>query len=441
MNPDLRKIWVVASTEFGSAVRTKSFLISLLALPIIMGASILLQTIVADRADVKTRRFVVLDSSGTLEPTIAKAVNEYNAGVEAGETKRTRPRFELLPAPPAEGPDGDAKRQLELSERIRRGELDAYVEIPADGSEPGGALRYHSDNPNDGILRDWLGFVVNAETRARRFRSAGVDEALAMRLSRPTEVENLQLVERSTASGDEPGAIKSAAKVDPVRTAVVPAVLMFVVFMILMTSAPQLLNSVIEEKMNRVSEVLLGSVSPFELMMGKLLGNAGIAMLLATLYIGGAYGVAAYHGYADVLTPGLLASLALFLLLAILLYGSLYMAVGSACNDLKDAQSLMMPVMLLSMLPVFVWTAVLKNPSSPLSVGMSLFPPASPFLMLMRMAMKPAPPAWQVGLAVVLTALTALLCVWAGGKIFRTGLLMQGKTPTFAELAKWVMTK
>jgi ABC-2 type transport system permease protein len=72
---------------------------------------------------------------------------------------------------------------------------------------------------------------------------------------------------------------------------------------------------------------------------------------------------------------------------------------------------------------------------------MSLFPPASPFLMLMRMAMKPAPPAWQVGLAAILTALTALLCVWAGGKIFRTGLLMQGKTPTFAELAKWVMTK
>ena len=98
------------------------------------------------------------------------------------------------------------------------------------------------------------------------------------------------------------------------------------------------------------------------------------------------------------------------------------MAVGAACNELKDAQSLMMPVMLLSMFPVFVWTAVLQNPSSPLSVGMSLFPPASPFLMLMRLALRPAPPAWQVGLSVVLTTATALFCIWAAGKIFRTGL-------------------
>ena len=78
------------------------------------------------------------------------------------------------------------------------------------------------------------------------------------------------------------------------------------------------------------------------------------------------------------------------------------MAVGAACSELKDAQSLMMPVMLLSMFPTFVWMAVLKSPSSPLAVGLSLFPPASPFLMLMRMAMRPAPPFWQVGLSIVL---------------------------------------
>ena len=216
---------------------------------------------------------------------------------------------------------------------------------------------------------------------------------------------------------------------------------MFVMFFVIMTSAPQLLNSVIEEKMSRISEVLLGSLTPFELMMGKLLGNTGIAMLLAALYIGGGFAVAAYHGYANAVSPGLIVALVFFLILAILLYGSLYTAVGSACNELKDAQSLMMPVMLLSMFPIFVWTAVLKNPASPLSVGMSLFPPASPFLMLMRLALKPAPPAWQVGLAVVLTTLTAMATVWAAGKIFRTGLLMQGKAPSFAELARWVMAK
>ena len=169
-----------------------------------------------------------------------------------------------------------------------------------------------------------------------------------------------------------------------------PAVLLFVMFLLVMSTTPQLLNSVIEEKMSKISEVLLGSITPFELMMGKLLGNTGIAMVLATLYVSGGYAVAAYYGYADAVSAGLMAALVLYLVLAILLYGSLFMAVGSACNDLKDAQSLMMPVMILSMLPIFVWTAILTNPSSALSVGLSLFPPASPYLMLMRLAMRPS---------------------------------------------------
>ena len=193
--------------------------------------------------------------------------------------------------------------------------------------------------------------------------------------------------------------------------------------------------------MSRISEVLLGSVTPFELMMGKLLGNAGIAMLLATLYVGGGFAVAAYYGYASVVSPGLVAALFLFLVLAILLYGSLYMAVGSACSELKDAQSLMMPVMLLSMLPIFVWTAVLKNPASPLSVGMSLFPSGHPVPDAHAAGAQPGPAGLASRALSVLTTLTAIFCVWAAGKIFRTGLLMQGKAPSFAELARWVVAK
>ncbi len=140
-------------------------------------------------------------------------------------------------------------------------------------------------------------------------------------------------------------------------------------------------------------------------------------------------------------SPALLLALAIFLLVAILLFGSLYMAVGAACNELKDAQSLMMPVMMMSMLPALVWVAVLKSPSSPLAIGLTLFPPATPFLMLMRLAIRPAPPFWQVGLSVVLSTLTAFFCVWAAAKIFRTGLLMQGKAPSFRELARWVVAK
>ena len=84
---------------------------------------------------------------------------------------------------------------------------------------------------------------------------------------------------------------------------------MFAMFFVIMSSAPQLVNSVIEEKMSKISEVLLGSITPFELMLGKLLGNTGIALLLGSLYLGGGYAVAAYHGYADVLTWGIVLAL------------------------------------------------------------------------------------------------------------------------------------
>jgi ABC-2 type transport system permease protein len=176
-------------------------------------------------------------------------------------------------------------------------------------------------------------------------------------------------------------------------------------------------------------------------MLGKLLGNVGIALVLAAIYITGAYAVAAHYGYAHLVRPDLVLAMALFMPLAVLLYGSLYLAVGASCSELKDAQSLMMPVMLLSMLPMFVWTVVLRDPASPMAVGFSLFPPSTPYLMLMRMAMQPAPPLWQVALGVALTTLTSLACVWAAGKIFRTGLLMHGKPPSLREMARWVMAR
>lgn len=437
-----RKIYTVASTEFGTAVRSKSFLIGLLLLPIIMGLSILFQTVVADRADTKTRRVAVVDGSGILYDNIEKAAEERNTQVRRDNGTVSAPEFEFRKVDP--GGEALDLVLLGLSEQVRGETLDAFIEVPATILDPdsAAAIRYYSNNPNDNTVRGWLQGIVNDQVRSSRFRDAGLDRALAERLGRPVMTENLGLFRRDlSAAGGTPGQIREAEPIDPIRTAAVPAVLLFVVFFIVMTSAPQLLNSVIEEKMSRISEVLLGSVTPFELMMGKLLGNVGIAMVLGLLYVGAGYGLATYYGYGDAISPGLMVALVGFIVLAIALYGSLYMAVGSACSDLKDAQSLMMPVMLLSMLPVFVWTVVLRNPASPLSVGMSLFPFATPFLMLMRLALQPSPPAWQVALSIVLTTVTAVACVWAAGKIFRTGLLMQGKPPSFRELARWVVAR
>jgi ABC-2 type transport system permease protein len=190
--------------------------------------------------------------------------------------------------------------------------------------------------------------------------------------------------------------------------------------------------------MSRISEVLVGSVTPFELMLGKLLGGVGVSMLLAAIYIAGGMGTAQTYGYAGALTPALAGWFVLFLLMAVLIFGSLFIAIGAACNDLKDSQNMITPIMLFMMVPVFTWGAVLRAPDSTLSLALSLFPTTAPFLMLLRIALQPGPPLWQVLLSVAFTALATVAAVWAAGRIFRMGILMQGKSATVREVIRWV---
>jgi ABC-2 type transport system permease protein len=120
------------------------------------------------------------------------------------------------------------------------------------------------------------------------------------------------------------------------------------------------------------------------------------------------------------------------------MYGSIFLALGSACSDLKDAQSMMQPAILLIMLPYLASFMVVRAPESSLAVGMSMFPTITPFIMIMRLAIPPGPPLWQVvtSVAIVLAATTFL--VWAAGRIFRVGILMQGKTPNLPEVIRWI---
>ena len=253
------------------------------------------------------------------------------------------------------------------------------------------------------------------------------------RLTAPVRVDQLGLVAR-----DASGRTAAAKQVDRARAQGVPFVFLILMFLTIMSSAPQLLNSVIEEKMSRVSEVLIGSVTPFELMMGKLVGGAAVCVLLATIYVVGALGVANYWGYGDAVSPSQLAWFAFFLVMAVMLFGSIFVAVGAACTDLKDSQNLMTPVMLIMMLPMITAGSILRAPDGMVATVLSLIPTATPFLMMLRISMHPGPPAWQVALSAVFVLATVLFCVWAAGRIFRTGLLMQGKSASLSEMIRWV---
>jgi ABC-2 type transport system permease protein len=425
------KALIVAASEFNTLTRSKAFIIGIMMMPIFIVIALGVQKFTKNATDIKDRAFVVVDRTGVLYPAIAAAADEWNRGVMAAGTQAA-PRF--VPGQASFG-EQDEQARAALSDRVKKDELYAFVEIPADVLNPDAVseIRYHSNHPAYRTLPGWISNAVNREILNRRFREAAIDRALVTRLTRRVDMAELGLLQR-----DSSGAIRAAAPVDKIRTVAIPVGMMMILLFSVMSGAPQLLNSVIEEKMSRISEVLIGSVSPFELMMGKLIGSVCVSLLLATIYVIGGTATARYFGYGDVIHGTDIGWLLLFLIMASFMFGSIFITIGAACSDLKDAQGMMTPAMLIMMLPWMTWFAVINAPESPMAVGLSLFPTASPFLMLLRIMLPPGPPLWQVLLAVALTAATSLAAVYAAGRIFRTGLLMQGKAATFGEMWKWV---
>jgi ABC-2 type transport system permease protein len=427
----VRKIGIVAAAELGMLVRTRAFIITILLMPVLVAGSILFQNVISKQVDTTARRFAVVDGTGALFDAIERAARDRNLLVRTGVLKAAR----FHPERVDRALDADAR--LALSDRVRREEIFAFVEIPAGVLAPGGArVAYYSDHPTYEDLRRWLEGIVIGEVRKHRLRGAGVDPEVVAKLDRPVPSEHLGLLHRGPA-----GEIRAAARVDVIKTYVVPLVLMYILFLTIFMSAPQLMNAVMQEKMSKISEVLIGSVTAFELMMGKLLGSGGMALVLAVVYLGGGMAVAAYSGYAHLVSPVLFVYFLLFMALAVMFYGSVFIAVGAACSDIKDAQSLMTPVMIIAVLPMFAWQAVLGSPTSPFAIGISLFPPATPFMMLLRLAVAPAPPAWQVALGVLFTGAATLACVWAAAKIFRIGILATGQSAGLGQMLRWIRVK
>jgi len=425
----MSKVPRVAWNEYLNIIRTKAFLISLVLMPVLMGGAIAVQALLQDKVDLSARRFAVVDESGGLLVALQRAADTRNShGIYSrdGGRKQVRPRFE------PEAAENDAER---LSGRVRSGEIFAYVIIGAGVIAGDGEVAYHTGTPTYQDLPKWIREVLTAEVLRRRFEGRGISQELVRKLNRP-----VPLVQYGLAEVTETGEIREAEKVNKLLTFAVPAGAMFLLFMLVMMAAPALLNNVLEEKMQRISEVLISSVSPFELFLGKLLGTVLVSWTLSVLYLGGITYVLHYFGLADSVPTSLYLWFLFWQFLALMIFGSIFSGIGAACSELRDAQSMMMPAMLLVMIPMFTWITVLRQPESPFAVGMSLLPPCTPFLMMLRLAVPPGPQAWEIVVAVVLTLAFTLACVWAAGKVFRIGILAQGQAPSFRRLLRWVFS-
>ncbi len=442
----MRKIYVVATREYQAAVRSKAFVITLVAMPVLMVGSIAAQVFLTGKVDVSERKIAIVDNTGKIFDQVAvfsKIRNENEIfSTKDDDQKQIHPKFVLERVDPG---DADVDDFLyDLSERVRSGDLFAFAIIPKDAIDQTGndhgvgestsAIEYFTNSPTYRDLSRWLSGAVNAEVRRLRFETVGLDPAIVAKASRPVVTEYLGLVTR-----DPSGEIIKAKKTDQAAEVGVPVGLMMLMLMVVMVGASPLVQSVLEEKMQRIAEVLLGSIPPFQLMLGKLLGTVGVSLTISVVYLGGAYAALSYLGYANHFPVHLLLWFLVYQSLAVLMYGAVFAAVGAAVSDLKESQSMLMPVMVLIMAPYFVWMNVLKAPTATFSVVVSLIPPATPMLMLLRQGIPPGVPIWQPIVGILGVILTTLLTVVAAGRIFRVGLLMQGKGAKFSEMFRWVL--
>ena len=277
---------------------------------------------------------------------------------------------------------------------------------------------------------------MNEEVKKTRIAELNLSPESVAALSAQTGVRQFGLVEK-----DADGSLSDAKEENRVMTFAVPFAGIMLMFMMVMSVAPAMLNNVLEEKMQKISEFLVSSITPFQLMFGKLVGSVAVGMTLSTVYLGAAYAMAWHFGFANDVPTSLYAWFVFYLLIALIIFGSVFSAIGAACSEIKDAQSLMTPVMLMLIIPMMCLGPVLTSPNSTFARVISLIPPATPMLMFVRIAIPPGPPLWEIVLGTVLAVLFAVCCVWAAGKIFRVGVLSQGQPPTMVGLVKWLVAQ
>jgi ABC-2 type transport system permease protein len=430
----MNRILVIAETEFLALIRTKAFIIGILLVPVLMAAFITFMNYAEDHVDTTDRAIAVIDDTGVLYDHIADAASKHNAEAGSGDTK-TGPHYQVSRADVGARTRDDVT--VELSSKVKAKELFGFVEIPKeilDAPEGDNAtFKFYAQTTSQTPVTRWLETAVNEAVAAQRFATAGINQALVKKLTASVELTKFGLVERGAD-----GAAVAAKEVDDLSRMGVPMFVLVLMFMSVMTGAMHLLNAIIEEKMSKISEVLLGSVTPFQLLAGKLLGVVAVSLLLTAVYlVGGIYALISF-GRPDLIDPVIIGWFLLFMICAALMFGSIFLAIGSACSDLKDSQSMVQPAMMLIILAYLASFVVLRAPESGLAVGLSMFPTITPFAMIIRIVMPPGPPLWQVLLSVALLIGTPWAVVWSAGRIFRVGLLMQGKPPNIPELLKWI---
>jgi len=430
------KIFTLFKREYRASVRTKSFIISLLLVPIMMGGGFAAVIIMENKKDTEDKNFVVVDHSGLMADALRNALELRNQNEildpETGEQVASTFRVEFIE------PVADVQTQQgELSVRVQSGELHAFIEIgpdilhPSEDSES--FLRYYSEHAFGDDMRYWFRNIINDQLRVLRVAELNLEAQQTADLFYWLDVEGMGLVTVDKKTGEQ----QKAEKSNELQSFLVPYVITLLMFMLVMMSAVPLLTAVMEEKSEKIAEVLLGSITPFQFMMGKVMGSIGVSLTTAAIYVGAAIFSLNRMGYESLIPYEVLPWFFVYTVFFIVMVGSGMASLGATANDSKDAQSLTFPGIIPVILPLFIMMPVIQDPSGPLATTMSLIPPFTPTMMMIRLATEVTIPTWQPIVGLIGVILFTIFTVWVGARVFRTAILIQGQKPTIANLIKY----
>ena len=415
------KVLIIIKREYLARVRTKGFILSTILTPLLLASTILIPMMFMDRSSEKNYRLVILDQTNDqqLYTRIEELLKEDNKQDADYEVVR-----ETLK------PDQIEERKKILNEDLKAEKISGYVVLPPDFLSRG-ELQRRSRNMNDFANNRRIENAFNAAVIEQRMIRAGVNQAQASAIN-----EEIQVNFINEKGEKESGAAKWGLSF----------LLAIILYVTILVYGLQVMQGVIEEKQSRIIEVLLSSVKPFHLMLGKVTGIGLVTLTQVGIWVGSMFiisGLAAAQALAfgDFKIPRIPISLLLFFLLYFVLgyflYATLYAMVGAMVSSEEDGQQAQMGITILLVVPYVLSSFVLSKPDGVTATVLSLIPFFSPILMFMRIAVQ-QPPWWQIVLSLVLLLGTILGAVWVAAKIYRVGVLMYGKRPSLPELIKWL---
>jgi ABC-2 type transport system permease protein len=411
------KLWAIVRREYLERVRTKAFVIGTILGPVILGAMMIVP-ILAVKASSERLTVAVLDRTGRLGPAVEDALRAARFG--------DKERFDVQPA----GGEPAVAREAALKKAVLESRLDGYLVIPEDALAKSTAS-YFGRNVSNSIDLRTLQRAVSDVLVGRRLADAGLDPNRVKGMTQELDLKTIRLSE--TGEREDQGAAMFLA-----------LVLLMILYTSILMWGQIVMTSVIEEKTSRVVEVMASGVSSTTLLAGKLAGVGGagltqflvwsLSLLGASLALAGP--LAGTLSMPEI-TPLMLVSFVLFFLLGFFFYAALYAAIGAAVNTVQEANNLVFPVLAPIIVGMVCFMPVLQAPDGALAITLSMIPGISPLIMFLRIVVL-TPPLWQITLSIALLALGIVGVVWVSARVYRVGILMYGKRPTFPELVRWV---